>query len=223
MSERPDLQLNGLRVVLGSSSKWRRALFESKLPGVLSGFASADIDEGAVTAGYRDRGAADPEKLTLALAHAKASAIGRTMQSPTDCLLVTSDQVVSHRGRIREKPASVDECREYLRSYRDEPAVTVTALVVTNWAAGGKSVAAVDTAKQYFTDVPEAVIDELIAKGDVLHSAGGFTVEDPLLAPYLGRREGTEESSKSAYLMLSNGQDRGVYLLTRTRKLGHIC
>jgi hypothetical protein len=54
----------------------------------------------------------------------------------------------------------------------------------------------VDIAKQHFGHIPEAVIDALIDKGDVLYSAGGFTVEDPLLAPFLGERVGTEDSSK---------------------------
>jgi septum formation protein len=196
MSGEDALQLNGLRVVLGSSSKWRRALFEAKFPGILSGVAAADIDETAVTAGYSDRGAADPEALTLALAHAKADAISSTHQDVVhDCLLITSDQVLSVQGRIREKPADKDECRAYLRSYRDEPAVTVTALVVTNMAANGRRVQTVDVARQHFMDIPDDVINALIAKGDVLHSAGGFTVEDPLLAPYLGERQGTEDSS----------------------------
>lgn len=77
--------------------------------------------------------------------------------------------------------------------------MTVTSLVVTNKKAG-KRVEVVDIARQYFDPIPEDVIDALIAKGDVLYSAGGFTVEDPLLAPYLGTREGTEDSSTSPSL-----------------------
>jgi septum formation protein len=98
----------------------------------------------------------------------------------------------------QQKPADAAECREYLQSYRDEPAVTVTALVVTNTSAAvDRRVEVVDVAQQSLAPIPESVIDALIEKGDVLHSAGGFTVEDPLLAPYLGRRLGTEDSSAS--------------------------
>jgi hypothetical protein len=94
-----------------------------------------------------------------------------------------------------QKPQDEAECRAYLRSYRNFPVMTVTALVVTNLSAGGSRVSVVDVAKQYFRDVPDDIIDALIAKGDVLHSAGGVTVEDPLLAPYLAERIGTEDSS----------------------------
>jgi len=59
-------------------------------------------------------------------------------QEPT--LLVTADQVVSYRGTIREKPTSQEQCREFLKSYADEPAVTVSSLVVTNTATGRQAV-----------------------------------------------------------------------------------
>lgn len=185
-----------LQVVLGSASKWRRQLFASRFRGLDFGTASADIDERAVTAGYADRGAANPERLTLALAHAKADAILPSLPEG-GTLLITSDQVVSCKGAVREKPDDADACRGYLRAYREEPLATVTALVVTNTSAEGetKRVEAVDVAKQYFTGMPEDVIEALIAKGDVLYSAGGITVEDPLLAPHLGERVGTLDSS----------------------------
>jgi predicted house-cleaning NTP pyrophosphatase (Maf/HAM1 superfamily) len=95
-----DLDLRGLPVVLGSSSKWRRSLFASRLPGLPFSTASADIDERAVCAGYADRGAAHPHALTLALAHAKADAIAPLLSR--HALLITSDQVLSFNGRIRE-------------------------------------------------------------------------------------------------------------------------
>lgn len=73
--------------------------------------------------------------------------------------------------------------------------MTVTAVVVTNLSAGGKRVEVVDIAKQHFREIPDTVVEQLIEKGDVLHCAGGFTVEDPILAPYLGERIGTQDSS----------------------------
>ena len=41
-------------------------------------------------------------------------------------LLVTSDQVISYEGTIREKPADEDACRAYLSSYEQHPACTVS-------------------------------------------------------------------------------------------------
>lgn len=96
-------------------------------------------------------------------------------------------------GRIREKPATPEECRSYLRSYETAPAVTVTAVVVTHTLTGA-SVEGVDVAKQWFKPIPEAVMEQLIAKGDVMYCCGGFIVDDPLIQPYLGPREGDEDS-----------------------------
>lgn len=104
MASQP-LDLKGHSIVLGTSSKWRRSLFASRFPGQVFTTASADINEKAVTAGYADRGRADPEVLTLALAHAKADAI-LPMLADQNILLITSDQVLSFDGTIREVRAA---------------------------------------------------------------------------------------------------------------------
>lgn len=185
----PDL--GGRSLVLGTSSKYRQALFRTHFPSLPFTTVSASIDERAITAGYADRSSADPPTLTLALANAKASSIIPSL--PASTLLLTSDQVLSYAGRIREKPESEDECRAYLASYAEHPVVTVTAVVVTDTATG-QTYEGVDVATQHLRPLPKDIIDALIAKGEVLHCAGGITVEDPLLSPYLSTRTGTLES-----------------------------
>lgn len=103
------------------------------------------------------------------------------------------DQVVVHEGRIREKPASEADCRAYLKSYEIQPAQTVTSVVVTNTATG-KQVIATDIATQHFYPIPDHVVTAVLAKGDIMHCCGGFMVDEPLFAPYLGARIGTEDS-----------------------------
>ena len=63
------------KLILGSSSKWRREQMEQM--GYVFETRSADIDEYAITVdGNLDtRSTSDPHKLTLAIAHAKADAI----------------------------------------------------------------------------------------------------------------------------------------------------
>lgn len=53
---------------------------------------------------------------------------------------------------------------------------------------------AVDVARQWFNPIPEDVIQKVLEKGDVFYCAGGFMIDEPLLEPYLGQREGTEDS-----------------------------
>jgi septum formation protein len=144
----------------------------------------AHIDERAIRS-------QDPGALTLALAHAKADALLPHIHEPA--LLITSDQVVVWQGTIREKPVYAEEARAFLRSYAESPAETVTAVVVTNTATGLRQ-QGVDRATVWFRRIPEEVIAQVIAQGDIFAHAGGFSITDPLLEAYIDRVDGTAES-----------------------------
>jgi septum formation protein len=171
-----------VKIILGSQSKWRAKELEK------AGFAfetiAAGIDEKAIR--YDD-----PEKLVLALAHAKADAILKQPLEPA--LLITTDQVVVCDGQIREKPVDETEARSFLTSYAQKPAEVVNGLVVTN-VATGKRVEGIDRAKIYYKPSIVSVIDELIHNGDVLTCAGSFQAEDPLMLAHVERLEGGLDS-----------------------------
>ena len=145
---------------------------------------AADIDEKAIRH-------PDPERLTLLLAHAKADALIPRIRK--ESILVTSDQVVVCDGAILEKPESKTEARRQLEGYARFPAVTVTAVVVTNTGTKRRS-EGVDTAKVVFRSIPAFVIEELVRCGEILRNAGAFSIEDPLLTDYIARIEGEPES-----------------------------
>lgn len=209
-------ELADYRIILGTSSRWRRALFSEKFPSLTKHLEcmSPDIDERAVNVdnGGNGREKADPKKLVLAVARAKAEALMQSLNSEKGSeeqvsstrktLLVTMDQVVYVDGKIREKPRDKDECRGFLKSYRSCPLMTVTGVVVAipenecevERKNASKMIEGVDIAEQYFTDIPDGVIEELLEKGEVMSCAGGITVESELLKPYLGRRVGSMES-----------------------------
>ncbi|MGD0664073.1 MAG: Maf family protein [Syntrophorhabdales bacterium] len=170
-----------MRIILGSRSKGRMEVL--KRMGCRFETMAADIDEKAI----RDN---DPRRLTLSLAHAKADALLPHVHTG---LLITSDQVVVCNGAILEKPENSDEARRYLEGYADFPAETVTAVVVTNIAIHTR-VEGVDVAKVVFRRIPLDVIDRVIHSGEVLHHAGAFSLEDPLLKDYIVRVEGEPES-----------------------------
>ena len=171
-----------MHIILGSQSQGRREL----LSAMGYGFAvmPAHIDERAIRS-------EDPGALTLALAHAKADALLPQIHAPA--LLITSDQVVVWQGTIREKPAHAEEARVFLRGYAEGPAETVTAVVVTNTATGVRR-QGVDRATVWFRRIPEVVIAQVIAQGDIFAHAGGFSITDPLLKAYIERMDGTAES-----------------------------
>jgi septum formation protein len=144
---------------------------------------AADIDEKAI----RDE---DPRRLTLLLAHAKADALLPRIRAG---LLIASDQVVVCNGAILEKPENGNEARRYLEGYGEFPAETVTAVVVANVSAHTRA-EGVDVARVVFRRIPPEVIDRLVRSGDILHHAGAFSIEDPLLKDYIVRVEGEPES-----------------------------
>ena len=47
-----------------------------------------------------------------------------------------------------------------------------------------------EIATAFWKPFPDSVIDDLVKKADIFTCAGGFVIEDPLLAPYLDRTDG---------------------------------
>ena len=170
-----------MKIILGSQSKWRRELLARM--GYQFDVMTPDIDEKAI----RDD---DAWNLTLRLAHAKADALLPCLHLG---LLITSDQVVVCDGEILEKPRDSGEARRYLEKYGKFPAETVTAVVVTNTVTR-KRTEGIDVARVVFRPIPADVIDRLIEAGEILHHAGAFSLEDPLLEDYVERVDGEPES-----------------------------
>ncbi|EFJ08333.1 hypothetical protein SELMODRAFT_90184, partial [Selaginella moellendorffii] len=184
-------------IILGSSSQTRQAVLREM--GYNFTVMSADIDERAIR---RET----PEELVMALAHAKAQAILPRITSletsDEEVLLITADQVSSYSCVVREKPLNGDEARTFIAGYARDPAITVSAVLVTN-VTTGKTKASfffwsfsslVSSSQIYFHPIPEQVIDDLIKEGSVLYAAGGLLVEHPLVSPFVQSMIGTLDS-----------------------------
>ncbi|KAB1214570.1 hypothetical protein CJ030_MR5G002496 [Morella rubra] len=161
---------------------------------------TADIDEKAIR---REK----PEDLVMALAEAKADAImsrlKTTGQFEVDAratLLITADTVVVYEGTIREKPSSKEEAREFIKGYSGGHAMVIGSVLVTNLRTG-KRKGGWDKAEVYFYNIPDEVIDSLLAIGYELLSwlancaqidegitfkvAGGLMLEHPMTLPFV--------------------------------------
>jgi len=174
--------INNKKLILGSASLGRRKVLEDL--GYKFDILVSDIDEKAI----RDD---DPQILTSKLANAKADALLDNIKEPA--ILITSDQVVKYNGTIREKPSNEKEAREFLRSYALHPAEAINTVVVTDTETK-KRIERSDNTKVYFKTIPDEIIDKLIAKGDIFKQAGGFSVNDPLVKPYVIKIDGETES-----------------------------
>lgn len=171
-----------MKIILGSQSKGRSRVLKSM--GYQFETMTPNIDEKVIRFD-------DPQKLTLALANAKANALLPKIIGPA--ILITSDQVIAWNGKILEKPKNKNEAREFLMGYMTHPPETVTAVVAVNTATQERR-SGVDMAKVTFRKISESVIDEIIKESDIFSLAGGFSVEDPKLSDYIAKIDGAVDS-----------------------------
>ncbi|XP_038905432.1 7-methyl-GTP pyrophosphatase isoform X3 [Benincasa hispida] len=176
-----DANSSSFKIILGSSSVARRKILSEM--GYEFTIMSADIDEKAIR---KER----PEELVVALAEAKAEAIlGRLsiddfMKDAEPTLLITSDQVVIYEGVIREKPASKEEARQFMKDFSGGHAATLGSVFVTNLKTGFRK-GEWDRVEIFFDEIPDEVIDKLVEEGSVLNVAGGLIIEHPLILPHV--------------------------------------
>ena len=172
------------RLIMGSKSASRRALLEA-MGGAAFETRVADVDEDAIG----DRGG-DPRALVSAIAGAKCDALLErhfATEGDDDAVRVCGDQVVTFEGRVREKPADLDEARRFARSYSGSSCSTVGCVITHDILHGTRRVD-VHEATVSFGEFPPTLVDDILASDDgpvVLQCAGGLMVEHPLLQPHV--------------------------------------
>jgi septum formation protein len=171
-----------MRIILGSSSRYRQQILREM--GYSFDVMSPDLDERAIRAN-------DPQALVLALAEAKAAAVAARVDGPA--LVIGADQVVAHGGEVREKPTSIEEARHFLRTAGETPSETISAVTVINTLTGQRE-SGIDVVRIYLRPLPDEVIEERIADGEIFYCAGALRIEDPVIAPYIDRIEGELDS-----------------------------
>ena len=166
--------------VLGSSSSSRQQLLRAT--GAIFETFAPDIDEKAIG----DRANGDAVRLVREVALAKADALVSQFRDDDNRILLTGDQVVTYDGAVREKPENIEECRAFIRSYSEKPCATVGAVCLHSLRTG-KRVIGVHHGSVHFKQLPEALVDDLLAKDGpaLLRCAGGLMIEHPLVAPYI--------------------------------------
>eukprot|EP01040_Poterioochromonas_malhamensis_P009750 gene9750-10592_t len=173
-------------LLLGSGSFTRKLILREN--GFQFRVIKADIDEKKL--GNREIGSSPQELVTL-LANAKADAIlamiERDIRLRENCrVLLTADQVVTYQGTILEKPVDNEEARKFIRRYSRSSCSTVGSIALTDLNTN-KRVTGVDSSTIHFKQIPDDIIEAIIAEGNCIHCAGGLMVEHELLAPYIER------------------------------------
>ncbi len=154
------------KLVLGSSSPFRKQILKDA--GFVFDVKTADIDEKAI----RNK---DFKKLVLALGLAKLDAILAKNKFKPDTIVITSDLVVSHNGKLREKPVSKKETIAWHRKYH-EGSTKVYCSVVAHHVGLNKTLKTVDIASLKWRKIPEPMIKQ-IADNPITYKGAGFTAQ----------------------------------------------
>eukprot|EP00924_Labyrinthula_sp_SR-Ha-C_P013402 augustus_masked-scaffold_5-processed-gene-1.4-mRNA-1 protein AED:0.27 eAED:0.31 QI:0/-1/0/1/-1/1/1/0/215 len=190
-----------IRVVLGSSSIWRRQLLDQSVPEIdgisFKTFVSEemvpDIDEKAIRH-------AEPKDLVEAITRAKTDEVLRKVKENDKLrniadILICGDMIVACGSTIYEKPVDASEAKKQLQSYalNNEPAACVACVEATDLKSG-KRIIKTDVANVFLKEIPDGVVQGLVEKKDIFTCAGSLVHEDELMLPYITKTEGELET-----------------------------
>ncbi|EBU0337777.1 septum formation inhibitor Maf [Salmonella enterica subsp. enterica serovar Enteritidis] len=152
------------RLILASTSPWRRALLE-KLT-IPFECATPDVDETPMP------GEA-PRQLVLRLAQAKAQSLAARFPNH---LIIGSDQICVLDSEITGKPLTEEKARQQLAKASGNIVTFYTGLALYN-SASGHLQTEVEPFDVHFRHLSEAEIDDYVRKEHPLHCAGSFKSE----------------------------------------------
>ena len=160
-------------IVLASASRTRRRLLDQA--GIVYLADAADLDEGALRAGARERGE-DAEAAAIALAAAKAVAIARRRP---EAVVVGADQILECSGAWFEKPNDLATARSALLALRDRRHRLVSGVAVAQ--AGRCHWRHVDVATMTMRPFSQAFLAHYLetAATDALDTVAGYRFEGP--------------------------------------------
>lgn len=154
----------GPRLVLASTSKYRRALLERLgLPFAVNG---PMIDESPLPN-------EEPVELVHRLARAKAQAVAERFPQG---VIIGSDQVAVRGRVVLGKPLTAERCFEQLKDASGQRVIFHTGVHVID-ARNRRHEAHVDTTTVIFRTLSDAEIRSYIQKDNPLDCAGGFKAE----------------------------------------------
>lgn len=157
-------RVNGLRLVLASSSTYRQALLRRL--GLPFRCVAPDIDE-------RPRSGEDPRTTVTRLAESKAR---RVAEQANDALVIGSDQLATLDGRVMGKPGGRQANITQLKAASGRWVEFLTGVCLLNAATGSRQVEAVEFRVQ-FRPLSDPQIENYVDRERPFDCAGGFKSE----------------------------------------------
>ncbi len=158
-------------LILASQSSARREMLQNA--GLLIECHPARIDEAAVKAAYLAHNAS-PRDIADALAEMKAR---RVAGKYPERLVLGADQILVHKGKIFDKPTSIDEVTAQLKTLRGQTHILFSAAVIYDHGAPvWRHVTRVELKMRNFS---KAFLETYLAKmgDDLFTTVGGYKLE----------------------------------------------
>jgi len=153
-------------LILASSSRHRRALLERlRLPFTVD---APDVDESRLPG-------ETPEDMADRLAALKAATVGRR-HAGSSALVIGSDQVAEHAGRVLGKPGTLEAAFAQLQSLSGESLRLHTGLSLLE-CSSGRQRTLVETYQVRFRPLTDAAITRYLSIEQPLDAAGSFYSE----------------------------------------------
>jgi septum formation protein len=181
-------------LVLASASPARLGLLRA------AGFSPEVQVSGEPEDGVDGLGAAE---LSRTLAVRKAKAVAARLADREGTLVLGCDSVLDIDGEVRGKPGSPAEAVAWWRGYRGRTGTLVTGHAVVEVASGRRADGVASTTVR-FGDPSDAEIDALVATGEPLAVAGGFTI-DGRAGPFVAGIDGDHGTVLGLSLPLFRG------------------
>jgi septum formation protein len=154
-------------LVLASASPARLGLLQA------AGFSPEVQVSGEAEDAVDGLGALD---MSRTLAVRKATAVARRLADREGILVLGCDSVLDIDGEVRGKPRSPAEATAWWRGYRGRTGSLVSGHAVVEVGSGRRAEGVASTTVR-FGDPSDAEIDALVATGEPLAVAGGFTID----------------------------------------------
>ncbi len=159
----PSISNKKIKLILGSASPFRKKLLEDA--GFVFDVRTADIDEKKIRS-------KDFKKLVLDIGLAKKEAILAKNKFDKNTILITSDLVVSHNGKLREKPVSKEEVITWHKEYPKGETIVYCSIIVHHIGLN-KTLKTVDIASIKWGKIPSRVIHQM-ALDPITYKGAGF-------------------------------------------------
>ena len=159
----PSISNKKIKLILGSASPFRKKLLEDA--GFVFDVRTADIDEKKIRS-------KDFKKLVLDIGLAKKEAILAKNKFDKNTILITSDLVVSHNVKLREKPVSKEEVITWHKEYPKGETIVYCSIIVHHIGLN-KTLKTVDIASIKWGKIPSRVIHQM-ALDPITYKGAGF-------------------------------------------------